>query len=69
MSKFEAMKRRSLAVGAMCACWGTAHAIYGYGSLDATGFNDVGMISGASGEVVGSNWVMTAMPVEEDAWM
>ena len=48
---------------AALGCWGTAHAIYGAGSLDATGFNDVGMLSGASCEVIAPNWVMTAKHV------
>jgi hypothetical protein len=37
--------------------------MYGYGSLDATGFDDVGMLSGASCEVIAPNWVMTAKHV------
>jgi len=40
-----------------------SQAIYGAGSLDAPGFDYVGMLSGSSAAVVGPNWVLTAKHV------
>jgi hypothetical protein len=63
MTMFNGLAFRSVAIVAVCACAGAAHAIYGRGTLDATGFDYVGMVGGASGEVVGAHWVMTAKHV------
>jgi len=40
-----------------------SNAVYGVGTLDASGFDYVGMLSGASAAVIAPNWVLTAKHV------
>lgn len=54
---------RWMVVGALCSAGAAAHAIYGVGDMSGASFTDVGMLSGASCEVIGSHWVMTAKHV------
>lgn len=56
------MKKPWLIAGLACLSSST-FAIYGAGSLDATGFDYVGMLSGASAATIAANWVLTAKHV------
>jgi hypothetical protein len=60
--RLHSMWRRAFIL-AVAAIAPSSFAMYGVGSLDATGFDWVGMISGASGEVISPHWVMTAKHV------